>query len=106
VSEAAYLKKPVLMVPVENHLEQQMNSIDAEDAGLGLADTRFDLSRLLAHHQYTNSGFRCWVQQAEEIFMRVISEVISWRTVQEALPTTVNARESYVQQRIKEMGGV
>jgi uncharacterized protein (TIGR00661 family) len=75
VSEAAYLGKPLLMVPVENHLEQYLNSLDAERAGIGRRDTRFQLTRLLepANHQAT-TRFRRWVDQAENITMRAVEE--------------------------------
>jgi uncharacterized protein (TIGR00661 family) len=46
VSEAAWLGKPLFLVPVENHVEQQANAIDAEQFGLGLAETSFNLDRL------------------------------------------------------------
>ena len=46
VSEAAWLGKPLVLVPVENHVEQQVNAIDAQQAGLGLAQTNFNLDRL------------------------------------------------------------
>jgi uncharacterized protein (TIGR00661 family) len=46
VSEAAWLGKPVFLVPVENHVEQQVNAIDAQQFGLGVAETSFNLDRL------------------------------------------------------------
>jgi len=38
--EAAYLGKPLLLIPVENHVEQYLNACDAERAGLGWRDNR------------------------------------------------------------------
>jgi uncharacterized protein (TIGR00661 family) len=46
VSEAAWLGKPLFLVPVENHVEQQVNALDAEQFGLGLAESTFNLDRL------------------------------------------------------------
>lgn len=46
VSEAAWLGKPLFLVPVENHVEQQVNAIDAQEFGLGLAEKSFKLDRL------------------------------------------------------------
>jgi uncharacterized protein (TIGR00661 family) len=46
VSEAAWLGKPLFLVPVENHVEQQVNAIDAQQFGLGIAEKSFNLDRL------------------------------------------------------------
>jgi uncharacterized protein (TIGR00661 family) len=80
VSEAAYLGKPLLMVPVENHFEQFLNSCDAEQTGLGLRDTAFRLSRLLepADRKVT-ARFREWVGQAEAIAMRAVELTAGFR---------------------------
>lgn len=76
VSEAAYLGKPVLMIPVQNHIEQYLNALDAVAAGLGLRDTQFNLSRLLAPDvPRAGSKFRAWVDQAEKIAMEVVEKV-------------------------------
>jgi uncharacterized protein (TIGR00661 family) len=72
ISEAAYLDKPLLMVPVQGHLEQWINSLDAELAGLGVRDFNFNLDRLL---QPMNPGkraeFKAWVDRAEEVAVGV-----------------------------------
>jgi len=76
VSEAAYLGKPVLMIPVQNHIEQFLNALDAVNAGLGLRDTDFHLSRLLAPELPCGSQkFRDWVDSAERIAMDVVEKV-------------------------------
>ncbi len=76
VSEAAYLGKQVLMIPVENHFEQYLNARDAERTGIGLADTTFKLSRLLDPvRPGVTADFRRWVDQAETIAMRAIESV-------------------------------
>jgi uncharacterized protein (TIGR00661 family) len=73
VSEAVYLGKPLLMVPVENHLEQYLNSCDAERAGLAMRDTAFRLSRLLEPtNDLATATFRAWVDQAEPLAMRAV----------------------------------
>lgn len=73
VSEAAYLGKPLLMVPTEGHFEQQLNAHDAERTHLGVAATVYDLDRLpaVANHE-AMSAFRHWVDQAEEITLRAV----------------------------------
>jgi uncharacterized protein (TIGR00661 family) len=73
VSEAVYLGKPLLMVPVEKHLEQYLNGCDAEKAGLAMRDTTFKLSRLLEPaNQQTVGRFKSWVDQAESLAMRAV----------------------------------
>ena len=46
VSEAAWLGKPLFLVPVENHVEQQVNAIDAQQFGIAIAEKSFNLDRL------------------------------------------------------------
>jgi hypothetical protein len=78
VSEAAYLGKPVLMIPVQNHIEQFLNALDAVQAGIGLNDSEFNLSRLLAPDvPHAGQAFRDWVDSAESIAMQVAEKVAS-----------------------------
>jgi uncharacterized protein (TIGR00661 family) len=78
VSEAAYLGKPVLMIPVQNHIEQFLNALDAVKAGLGINDTEFNLSRLLAPGlPCAGQKFRDWVDSAERIAMETVEKVAS-----------------------------
>jgi uncharacterized protein (TIGR00661 family) len=73
VSEGAYLGKPLLLIPVENHLEQYLNALDAERTGLGMYDSKFHLSRLLEGPKgEATAKFRDWVNQAEAIAMRAV----------------------------------
>ena len=46
VCEAAWLGKPLFLVPVENHVEQQVNAIDAQQFGIAIAEKSFNLDRL------------------------------------------------------------
>ena len=82
VSEAAYLGKQVLMIPVENHFEQFLNARDAERTGIGLADTTFRLSRLLEPvSNDVTATFRAWVDQADAIAMNAVETVAGLRGV-------------------------
>lgn len=75
VSEAMYLGKPVLAVPVEGHFEQYCNSLDAAAAGAGLAGSHFDIDRLarfVPSYRSPAPAFRRWVCEAEAPFVRVI----------------------------------
>jgi uncharacterized protein (TIGR00661 family) len=75
VCEAVYLGKPLLMVPVENHLEQYLNGCDAEQAGIAVRDTAFHLSRLLDPvNAAAVSRFRLWVDEAEARAMRAVEQ--------------------------------
>lgn len=73
VCEAAYLGKPLMMVPVENHFEQYLNGLDAEQAGIGIRDSTFNLSRLLEYRPSAALGaFKDWVDQCESILLEAI----------------------------------
>jgi uncharacterized protein (TIGR00661 family) len=95
VSEGAYLGKPLLLIPVENHLEQYLNALDAERTGLGMYDSSFHLSRLLdpAKKEVTEK-FREWVNQAEDIAMRAVEATVGARasTESQASPALHPAR--------------
>ncbi len=80
VCEAAYLGKPVLMMPQPNHYEQACNATDGQRAGVGIAADSFDLDALMAylpHHDYAvNERFRAWQNQAGPLFLEAIERVI------------------------------
>lgn len=76
VSEALYLGKPVLMVPVENHFEQACNAHDAARAGAGLTAPSFDVDRLLAAPPPAAApAFRRWVDGAAPRILRELETV-------------------------------
>ena len=78
--EAAYLGKPLLMIPVENHVEQYLNACDAEQAGLGLRDDDFRLARLLAPGvQGAAPEFRRWVDRAEALAVEAVETAAGLR---------------------------
>ena len=73
VSEAAWLGKPLFLVPVENHVEQQVNALDAQAAGLGLAETRFCLDRLAElPDRLPREGFCRWVDSAPAKLLQAV----------------------------------
>ncbi len=97
VCEAGYLGKPMLLVPVEGHIEQRLNAIDAERAGCGIADTRFNLDRLVAlKPRLPSQRFRNWVGRADEVLGRVIGEALSAsrRSGTEDRESGIGSRES------------
>ena len=83
VSEAAWLGKPLFLVPVENHVEQQVNAIDAEQFGIGLAETTFNLDRLaeLPEHLPT-AKFRAWMDCAPEKLFQALNQ--AWAEIRPA----------------------
>jgi uncharacterized protein (TIGR00661 family) len=73
VSEAAWLGKPLFLVPVENHVEQQVNALDAQQFGLGLAEKSFNLDRLAGLPDHLPAEkFRAWVKGAPEKLFQAI----------------------------------
>jgi len=76
VAEANYLGKPLLCIPAGNHVEQAMNAIEAQARGLGIWDSRFNISRLLSQPVPKTETFRSWVDSAEEVFLRVVKTAV------------------------------
>ncbi len=75
VSEAAWLGKPLFLVPVENHVEQQINALDAEQFGIGLAEKSFNLDRLAElPDSLPVEKFRAWVASAPEKLFAAIAQ--------------------------------
>jgi len=73
VSEAAWLGKPLFLVPVENHVEQQVNAIDAQQFGLGLAEKSFNLDRLAElPASLPVEKFRAWLNCAPEKLFQAV----------------------------------
>ena len=75
LNEAAWLGKPLLVVPVANHVEQYLNALDAEKAGLAVAATTFDLTPLLTAPLRAGLGsYRDWIKQAGPALLAVVEE--------------------------------
>lgn len=65
VTEAAFLGKPVFLIPSENHYEQHGNMADAMKAGLALSYFSFDPEHLIP---LLHKDFRRWCLDAEKIY--------------------------------------
>jgi uncharacterized protein (TIGR00661 family) len=77
LAEAAWLGKPLFLVPVENHIEQEINAIDATRIGLGVADTSFNLDRLAELPDWLdNTGFRAWLSRANSILLQALDRAV------------------------------
>lgn len=86
LNEAAWLGKPLLVVPVANHVEQYLNALDAEKAGLAFAADRFDLTPLLRRRNTSNlDAYRIWLRRAGAILLSVIEEA-THRPVRKFVP--------------------
>ena len=78
VCEAIYLGKPVMMVPVPNHFEQECNALDGVISGAGVRCRTFDLSVILEYlpkHQDQSGKFRKWYRSGERMFVKEIEAI-------------------------------
>ncbi|MDR3457206.1 MAG: glycosyltransferase family protein [Verrucomicrobiae bacterium] len=77
VSEAAWLGKPLFLVPVENHVEQQVNAIDAQQFGLGVAEKSFNLDRLAElPDRLPVEKFHAWMNCAASKLFQAIEQAV------------------------------
>ncbi len=77
VSEAAWLGKPLFLVPVENHVEQQVNAIDAQQFGIGIAEKSFNLDRLAElPDRLPTENFRAWMDSAPKKLFQAIEHAM------------------------------
>jgi UDP-N-acetylglucosamine:LPS N-acetylglucosamine transferase len=79
VAEAMYLKKPVMMVPVPNHIEQMINAYDGQLSGAGIAATSFDLDVFkgyLSQNKLPNSTYEVWAQKTSLKINEQLDELI------------------------------
>jgi uncharacterized protein (TIGR00661 family) len=78
VSEAMYLGKPVMMIPLPNHFEQACNALDAARAGAGIRGGSFDdldeFLNYLPHHESVQERFRHWQDQAPSVFVTCLEQ--------------------------------
>ena len=82
LAEAAYFGKPLLLVPVENHIEQQINAIDATNIGWGVTDSWFNLDRLSElPARLPNAAFKSWLARADSILLAAIEEAVAGRMI-------------------------
>jgi uncharacterized protein (TIGR00661 family) len=73
VCEAAWLGKPLFLVPVENHIEQQLNALDAQQFGIGIAGNSFNLDRLKElPERLPTEQFHAWTGSAAKKLLGAI----------------------------------
>lgn len=70
VAEALWLEKPVLLVPVEGHIEQRCNASQAQRLGIATSSECLDPGKLknLSDQPKADHAFRNWVLSAEKRF--------------------------------------
>ncbi len=77
VCEAAWLGKPLFLVPVENHIEQQLNALDAQQFGIGIAGSSFNLDRLKElPDRLPTEKFHAWTARASETLFAAIERAM------------------------------
>jgi uncharacterized protein (TIGR00661 family) len=77
VCEAAWLGKPLFLVPVENHIEQQLNALDAQQFGIGIAADNFNLDRLAElPDRLPTEKFRAWTGCASKKLFTAIEHAL------------------------------
>jgi len=77
VCECMYLGKPVLMIPVSGQYEQACNAIDAEQAGAGIQEKSFNISKLIHYiptYKNPSESFRSWHEKGQEIVVRELTD--------------------------------
>lgn len=93
ICEAAFLGKPVLMIPLEHHHEQQLNALDGEAAGVAVGHPVFDLdalARLPDPDAMDTAWFRDWCRQADESFLEILGKVVSGGERQSEAPRVIH----------------
>ncbi len=81
VGEALWLGKPLLVVPVENHPEQQLNALEVQRLGIGIAERRFNLDRLAElPERLPHASFHTWVAGARSKLLATIAHAKSTGT--------------------------
>lgn len=76
--EAAFLGKPVMMVPVKNHYEQWLNANDAVRNGIGVMSKGFDIDKLM--HQLKiariTAADQGWLKNGTEIIAKRLEAIV------------------------------
>ncbi len=78
MAEAMYLGKPLLLNPVRKHFEQHCNAVDGTRMGAALESDDFNLNKLarfIPAYRFDATGFRQWVERAEEMFIQQVEMV-------------------------------
>lgn len=103
LNEAAWFGKPLLVVPVENHIEQYLNALDAQKAGLALAASSFNLTPLLRRWNGAElKSYRCWLRQAGDKLLSVV-ERVTCKAVRTFFPVSAPAESVIARPNLPQM---
>jgi uncharacterized protein (TIGR00661 family) len=76
VCEAAFLGKPVLMVPLDHHHEQRLNALDAERAGVAIGHPTFDPEALSRIADRDLEWFRAWCLEGDVRLVDALERIV------------------------------
>jgi uncharacterized protein (TIGR00661 family) len=78
ICESVYLNKKILAVPVENHAEQILNTIDASDHYLIHTNNNYDMVNLFTDDDENSSKYTCrmYMKYGPDIYKRFFKNVI------------------------------
>lgn len=88
VCEAMLLGKPVMMVPVPNHYEQECNALDASLNQIGTVSSAFNLDRLFEYlpvHQPRSAQARQWLEKTQELLLFSMESLVREKAVEDSL---------------------
>ena len=72
------------MVPVPNHIEQEINAFDGQRAGAGIASDAFDFSKFMKYlplHNDVKQRFQHWQGQTALIFLQELERIANLQKV-------------------------
>ncbi len=76
VCEAMYLNKSIMMIPT--HVEQKINSLDAQSSGIGIASNDFNITKILNLSNTKSEGnknFNLWIESAESQYLNHLTTI-------------------------------
>ncbi len=72
-AEAACMGVPLAVFPVENHYEQECNSMDVERSGLGIVLKNYSMENLALMRKIDHLAYRKWVDSADRQILMHLS---------------------------------
>lgn len=78
VCEAMYYDKPVMMVPIPNHIEQRINAFDGELTGAGIYSKKFKINKFIKYipnHISIQNDFKKWENMSSEIILKELTSI-------------------------------
>ncbi len=80
LAEALYLRKPLMLNPLNRHFEQHCNVVDGIKMGAAIQTSDMNLDRLLEftrRYKFDATKFRTWVGKAEKMYVRELENMVS-----------------------------